>query len=294
MSRRSWPRVIVAMMSALPLGAVSRLAGRIARLRLPAPLQRAQIRVLGRLFGVDFGEVADPLGSFTSFQDFFTRQLRDGVRPIDSSPDALVAPCDGAWGASGRIEGGQLLQIKGRPYSLARLLGSEEDAKRFEGGWYATLYLAPRDYHRFHTPCAVEVRAARYLPGTLLPVNAIGLEGQEGLFSENERICAHMALAPFVASAEPALCLVAVGATLVGSVKVTFDDLRTNRPGGEPMHRTYAPGEIRLEKGAEWGRFEFGSTLVLLATAEAMTLDSPPAGTLLRLGTRIGTLAGMA
>ena len=290
MTDRAWPRRVAAVMRLLPLAAISRLAGRLARVRLPAPLQRAQIRLFGRVFGVDLGEARDPVESYACFQDFFTRALRAGARPVDAAADAFVSPCDGAWGASGRIESGTLLQVKGRAYPLAALLGSADEAKRLEGGSFATFYLSPRDYHRFHAPCDTRVVAARYLPGTLWPVNRIGLEGVDGLFAHNERICAWMHVEGVPApSDEPPLCLVAVGATMVGAVRVVFDSLSTNIRGGAPTLRLY-PEPIRLARGQEWGRFEFGSTIVMVAAAGTVALESEAPGTPMRLGRRIGTV----
>ncbi len=115
-------RIVIDAMRALPVGAISRLAGRVATARLPRPLLVAGIRGFGRVFDVDLSEAKDPIGSFATFQDFFTRELRDGARPIDPAPDAFVSPCDGVWGASGEIRDDTLLQVKGREYSLAALL----------------------------------------------------------------------------------------------------------------------------------------------------------------------------
>jgi phosphatidylserine decarboxylase len=279
-------RIALGALGRLPLHLASRAAGRLAALRLPGPLQRAEIRLFGAAAGVDFGEAA-PLESYASLQAFFTRALLRGARPIDPAPDALVSPCDGSWGASGRVERGTLLQVKGRPYSLGALLARETAAPAFEGGVYATFYLAPRDYHRFHAPCDLRFVRARYVPGTLWPVNPLGVEGIDGLFAQNERICAH---------AETrhggALALVAVGATLVGKVRVAFDDLATNLAGSGRVERYYADGGHPFAKGDEWGRFEFGSTIVLVAAAGVARLDARPPGSPLRLGARIGTLLG--
>jgi phosphatidylserine decarboxylase len=279
-------RLQIAALRLLPRNSLSRLAGRLASARLPGPLLRLWIVAFGRLAGVDFSESRDPIESFATFQDFFTRALRPGVRPLDADPRALVAPCDGSWGISGRVENGTLLQIKGRAYRLAALLGDEADARRFEGGPYATFYLAPRDYHRFHAPCSGSVVRCTYLPGTLWPVNRAGLAAVDGVFAENERICAHLRAE---GSGEgEALCLVAVGATMVGKVRLSFDDLTTNA-GSAAVSRTYTDPP-RLEKGQEWGRFEFGSTIVLVATPRLLSLDAQPPGSRLRLGARIGTV----
>lgn len=285
--RIGFSRLVIDVMRALPVNTISRLAGRAATARLPQPLLAAAIRGFGRVFGVDFSEARDPVESFSSFQDFFTRELRPGVRPIDPASDAFVSPCDGIWGASGEIHDGMLLQVKGKQYSLAALLGGERDAACFEGGRFATLYLSPRDYHRFHAPCDVEVVSARYLPGALWPVNGLGLEGVDGLFARNERICAWMRVAGNTEA--PGLCLVAVGATLVGSVRVAFDSLSTNEKGAVATTRTYDPA-VCYARGAEWGRFEFGSTIVLVAGPGVVALEPADPGTPLRLGRRIGTL----
>lgn len=238
--------------------------------------------------GVDFSEVRDPLADFPKLQDFFVRQLKRGARPVDPAPGALVSPCDGAWGQTGVVEGGQLLQVKGRPYSLAELLGSAEEAAAFEGGAFATLYLSPKDYHRFHTPCAAALRRARYLPGGLWPVNRAGVELVDSLFARNERICA------FFDVAEPGLgghfCLVAVGATMVGKIRLSFDNMESNLGGVRRRTERVYDDALRFERCEEWGRFHFGSTLVLVATAGTLRLDAGGRGEPLRLGRRIGQL----
>ncbi len=270
----------------LPRNWLSRAAGRFAALRLPGPLVRAEIALFARAVGADLSEVREPLGSFESLQAFFTRALRDGARPIDPADDALVAPCDGAWGESGAIEGGRALQVKGRPYSVADLLASREDAAELEGGTFATFYLAPRDYHRFHSPCDVTVERARYVPGTLWPVNALGLHAIDSLFAQNERIAARMR----ARRGGFPLYLVAVGATMVGKIRLRFDALETNVTGARAQLHTYPDG-VPLAKGQEWGHFEFGSTLVLVAPRGALRLDARPPGGRLRMGERIGALS---
>jgi len=284
----AWRALLIAALRVLPKNAISRLAGRIVSLRLPPLLQRWQIRAFARIFGVDWSEIRDPITSFRSLQDFFVRALLPEARPVAADPDAFVSPCDGAWGESGIVKAGMLLQIKGRPYSLAALLGSDASAKHFEGGSYATIYLSPRDYHRFHAPCDVVVAQLRYLPGTLWPVNRAGVEGVDALFAQNERICTFMDLpAP---GGRNALCIVAVGATLVGKVRVNFDSLSSNLPGAAVQERLYAEEAPRLVKGEEWGRFEFGSTLVVIIAPGVAELEVHEPGTSVRMGARIGAL----
>jgi phosphatidylserine decarboxylase len=292
-AQSSWHGPALGLVRALPRNAISRLMGRIAAGRLPRSLRAPVLGAFGRAVGVNFDEVRDPIDSFDSLQAFFTRALAAGARPVDPQPDSLVAPCDGVWGESGMVEDGMLMQLKGRPYSLAALLGDEALAQRYEGGAFATFYLAPRDYHRFHTPCAVRVTGATLIPGTLWPVNQLGVRGIDGLFAENERICAHLTIAADAASGVPqALCLVAVGATMVGRIRLTFDAMTTNVPGASLRQRDYPDGGIALAKGQEWGHFEFGSTIVMLAEPGLLTLDAAPPGTPLRQGTRIGRLLG--
>ena len=280
-------RLVLGALRALPLNALSRAAGRFARLQLPPPLQRALIRFFARAVGVDWSEVRDPIDSFPSLQSFFTRALRPGVRPSDPGEHGFLSPCDGRWGASGRVEQGMLLQVKGQDYALADLLGSAEDAAAVEGGPYATLYLAPRDYHRFHVPLDARVVRARYLPGSLWPVNRLGVEGVPGLFAVNERIC--MELKPEEESGAR-LWIVAVGATMVGGMRVVFDrELGTNTARLPAQERRY-PEPPFLQSGSELGRFEFGSTLVVVASPGWLALDAREPGTPLRLGTRIGSV----
>lgn len=278
-------RALIAALELLPRSLLSRAAGRFAELRWPGPLQRCQLRGFARVFGIDLGEVRDPLESFASLQAFFTRALRDGVRPLDPDPAALLSPCDGAWGLSGEIREGRLFQLKGHAYALAELLASESDARSYEGGEYATLYLSPRDYHRFHSPADVRIERALHVPGTLWPVNRAGLELVPGLFARNERICTH------ARGASGPLCLVAVGATMVGKVRLAFDaSLATQASRRRTTERSYAGAEPRLARGAEWGRFEFGSTLVLLLAPGTARLEPSEPGTPVRMGRRIGRL----
>ena len=284
-------RLAVAALWLLPKNLLSRLAGRLASLRLPRFLRAPAVRAFGRTFGVDFSEVRDPLDSFPSIQDFFVRRLKDGVRPVDETPGAVVSPCDGAWGRCGIVRHGLALQVKGSPYKIGELLGID-DVTPFEGGVFATFYLSPKDYHRFHTPFAAEIDEARYLPGDLWPVNRIGVEGVARLFSRNERIVAFFRLPPDEQYRRRQVALAAVGATNVGKVHVTFDDLETNVAGRRvETHRTYEPAHA-FDRCQEWGRFEFGSTLVLVAERGALELDVQPAGTPMRLGRRIGRLLG--
>lgn len=280
-------RAVITSLKVLPQHTMSAMAGRLFSLTTPAPLRKLAVTTYGKVTGVNFEEVKEPLDSFTSLQNFFTRELKDGARPVDEAKDAIVSPCDGAWGASGTINDDTALQLKGRPYSIRMLLQDDQLAARFDGGVYSTLYLSPRDYHRFHAPAAGDVDTLRYIPGALWPVNGAGLFHIDGLFTKNERIIAF--LRP-TARPDALIAMVAVGATMVGKIKVAFDDdVTTNVRQPVTTVRRYDP-PVHLDKGQEWGRFLFGSTIVLLATPGLFDLEAQAEGSPLRLGTRIGRL----
>lgn len=280
-------RAVITSLKVLPQHAMSAAMGKVCSLPTPAPLRSFAVRAFGKRVGVNFDEVKEPLSSFRSLQDFFTRELKEGARPIAPGDDVVVSPCDGAWGACGTIDDDTAMQVKGRPYSVRMLLHDDALANRFDGGTYATLYLSPRDYHRFHVPVAGEVDTLRYVPGALWPVNSGGLNHVDGLFTKNERIIAFLRPKQ---KPDGLIAMVAVGATMVGKIKVAFDDsVTTNvRNPATTVHRYDPP--VELEKGAEWGRFLFGSTIVLLATPGVLDLDIQAAGTTLRLGTAIGSI----
>jgi phosphatidylserine decarboxylase len=280
-------RVVINSLKVLPQHTMSAMAGTVFGWQTPRALRKLAVTAYGKYFGVNFDEVKEPLDSFSSLQNFFVRELKDGARPVDAAPDALVSPCDGAWGACGTIDDDTALQLKGRSYSVRMLLHDDELARRFDGGTFATFYLSPKDYHRFHTPCAGDVDRLRYVPGALWPVNGAGLHHVDGLFTKNERIIAYLRPA---GRPDALVALVAVAATMVGKIQIAFDDeVSTNVRNPQATVRRYDPPVV-LNKGQEWGRFLFGSTIVMLATPGLLALDTQPEGTVLRLGTRIGTV----
>lgn len=290
---RGLARGLLALLHLLPKNALSRAMGWLASRRLPRSLQRLELELFVRLAGVDTRELARPLEDFDTLQSFFTRALAAGARPLEGGESVLVSPCDGAWGSSGRVEQGTILQVKGRPYRVADLLGSERQASAFEGGEFATLYLSPRDYHRFHTPAAGRITRLVYRPGSLWPVNPIGRLGIDSLFARNERICAWLEVAgPVDGRAGGEIAMVAVGATMVGSVRLAFDALCTNRPSAEAEERELGAMGPKFARGEEWGHFEFGSTIILLIPPGLFRLEPKAMGTPVRLGQAIGHRIG--
>lgn len=251
-------RTFIALMGAVPKNALSRLVGALTRVEVPrAPLAWIIGRFAAR-YGVDLGE-CDPPSSFRTFGEFFARPLKPGRRPIAPGEDVVVSPADAVVSESGLATAGRLVQAKGIDYTVGALLGDYEAVGRFEGGAWATLYLSPRDYHRIHFPLGGRVTGWRYVPGRLWPVNPASVRSVPSLFAINERLVVHLDT-PLGGCA-----VVAVGATVVGRVRASFDASvpPTNLPGAVMQHARYAE-PIPVEKGGELGAFEMGSTVVLL------------------------------
>ncbi len=211
-------------------------------------------------FQIDVAPIKKPLDQFENLLDFFVREYRPEARPIAMEPDLMISPVDGRVSQIGQIQQGALFQAKGITYSLEDLLGKQQKyTKRFINGSFVTIYLSPRDYHRIHMPLTGKITESTYIPGQLYPVNEWGVKWIPGLFVVNER------LVTYIETGLAAVALVKVGATNVGSIKVTYDsDVVTNRRGAPSLeHKVYsAPHTLR--KGEEVGRFEFGSTIILL------------------------------
>ena len=274
-----------ALVEALPRKAVSRALGFLSELPMPRLLLEPVLRAYSKGFGVDLSEAGRPLSAYASFNDFFTRELRPGLRPIAADPDTVVAPVDGRVYMSGPVENGTILQVKGVPYRVADLLGSVADAAPFEGGSFVTAYLSPKDYHRIHWPLDGAIDLIRHLPGDLWPVNDTALARVPGLFARNERV----AILGATRAGHP-FALVPVGALNVGSIRLAFHPLRTNRGRTAVPHAIRFDPPIAAVRGAEAARFAFGSAVVLLLSKEAGHLDQPASGTVVRLGVPIGRI----
>jgi phosphatidylserine decarboxylase len=275
MSFRRRAEWLAATASSSPL--VSRLTGRLSDLHLPAALLSRAIRAYARLYGADLAEAERPVEDYRSFNDFFTRRLAADRRPIARQAGLVVSPCDARLAAIGPLLGdGRLEQIKGCDYSIEALLGSVEDARPFAEGVQATLYLSPAMYHRVHWPVDGTIRAWRYLPGRLFPVNGFGVRSIAGLYTRNERVAVFMDSA-----AHGKLAIVLVGAANVGRISLAFADLVTNtlrRPGSFTPDRP-----IAVCRGAELGAFNLGSTVVLLVADSALAAAALP-GALVKVG----------
>ena len=265
-----------------PKSSFSRLMGALASRAWPGWLLRPVIALYVRAFRIDMGQFGTPPGGFPTFNAFFTRPLAPGARPIEGDPGRVVSPVDGTVIEGGEITSGRRLQAKGMDYSLSELLNDDPAWRAYDGGTFLTLYLSPRDYHRIHSPCAARVERFAYVPGELWTVNPAGVRGVPGLFTRNER------LITVLGGVFGEMMLIAVGATIVGKIKVVYhsttSNLRGAAPLGEPLELPYA-----LAKGQELGRFELGSTVILLFRPGAVRPDDLKNGTQVRMGQGIAT-----
>lgn len=250
----------------LPKLALTRFAGRIASSK-GGRFTPHLIRWFARKYGVNMDDAHNAdLASYGSFNEFFTRALREGARPLSDAD--FVCPVDGAISQFGRIEHDQIIQAKGHRYSTAALVGGDTGlAARFDHGSFATLYLSPRDYHRIHMPCDARLMRMIYVPGALFSVNPVTARGVPGLFARNERVVCvfESGFGPFV--------LVLVGATIVGSMQTVWHGVVNASRSGKIREWRYDDQQILLKKGEEMGRFLLGSTVVMLFPRDVLEFN---------------------
>lgn len=241
----------------LPKQGMTRLAGRFAARRC-GRLTTVAIRRFVQVYGVDMSEAAEPdITHYETFNDFFTRPLKPGARPLATTP--WVCPVDGVISQFGRTDRDQIVQAKGHHYAIAALVGGDARlAERFEHGSFATLYLSPRDYHRVHMPCDGRLLRMVYVPGTLFSVNPATARAVPGLFARNERIVC------LFETAHGPLVLALVGATIVGSMATVWHGAVNAPRPGRMCEWHYEDKQVTLARGDEMGRFMLGSTVVLL------------------------------
>jgi phosphatidylserine decarboxylase len=260
------PRLAVLHQYLLPKQAITALGGRIASAEA-GDVTTAIIRWFVRRYGVHMSEAADPdITHYRTFNEFFTRALRPGVRPI--AAEDLVCPVDGAISQFGAIERDQIFQAKGHHYSTTALVGGDAAlAARFDNGSFATLYLSPKDYHRVHMPCDGRLLRMIHVPGALFSVNPLTARGVPGLFARNERVvCVFEGpRGPFV--------LALVGATIVGSMATVWHGVVNPPRVSRVREWCYDDGRVTLKQGEEMGRFLLGSTVVMLFPAPRLAFN---------------------
>jgi phosphatidylserine decarboxylase len=267
----------------LPKKALTALAGKFANAQA-GRFTTAAIRKFVARYGVNMSEAANAdISSYASFNDFFTRPLRAGARPLAQAD--FISPVDGAISQFGAIERDQIFQAKGHRFSTTALVGGDAElAAKFQDGSFANLYLSPRDYHRIHMPCAGQLTRMIYVPGELFSVNPTTARGIPDLFARNERVvCAFDSeRGPFV--------LVLVGATIVGSMATVWHGVVNASRSGQVREWRYDDQDIALDQGHEMGRFLLGSTVVMLFPKGALQFNPSWApAQAVRLGEAMGS-----
>ncbi len=257
-------------------------------------MRRPVLGTFARAIGIDLEEAERPLSEYETLDEFFVRRLRPGARGVPNDPDALASPVDGVVGQLGEIRTGHALQAKGRSYSIARLVDHADEADRFEGGLFITIYLSPRHYHRIHAPCGGNIIGARHIPGALLPVNRHAVRHVDDLFPRNERLVC------WLEGPLGRVAVVAIGAYNVGRISAAFDSEWagpgrigvTNRGTVVPESRSYNP-PVPIAQGDEIMAFHLGSTLVMLVDPQRVGfLPTIQEGSEVRVGQILGRNGG--
>ena len=250
--------LFVALQRVLPKHFLSRLIARAAESKQPW-LKNMLISRAIKAFNINMQEAAsDNLDDYENFNAFFTRALKPGVRPIDKGQTSIVSPADGAISQAGPISKNRILQAKGIDYSVSRLLGDSSQARFYQDGNFATIYLSPKDYHRVHMPAAGKLLSSRYIPGELFSVNDKTAQALPGLFARNERL-----VCEFESPELGRFSLIFVGAMLVAGIETQWSGFE--QPGPGTVRETdHCSDALQYAKGDEIGRFKFGSTVILL------------------------------
>jgi len=246
-------KLFIFLQHIVPHHLLSRLVGKIAAAEL-SWIKKPFIRLFIRIFNVDMSESKQSEDDFKSFNEFFTRELTDGARPLPASADRIASPADGKVSACGRIEGNQVLQVKGQTYSLEKLLA--DSSPPYKDGSFITIYLSPSNYHRVHMPFTGKLIRMKYLPGRLFSVNETTVSGVDDLFAINERM-----VCEFETEFGPA-AVIMVGAMIVAGIQPAW------RSAPYPSrYREELPENVMFTQGEELGRFLLGSTAIVLTQA---------------------------
>ena len=251
----------------LPKQGLTKLAGRVAGHK-GGSYTTTLIRWFVKQYGVNMAEAVNPdIESYATFNDFFTRPLRDGVRPLANAD--FVCPVDGAISQTGTIDDHQIFQAKGHDFTTSALVGGDTAlAAQFQHGSFANLYLSPKDYHRLHMPCDGRLTRMIYVPGALFSVNPTTARGIPNLFARNERV-----VCVFESPEHGTFVSVLVGATIVGSMATTWHGLVNPPRTGQLREWRYDDQQIIIKKGEEMGRFLLGSTIVMLFKKDTITFN---------------------
>lgn len=248
----------------VPKNHLSRSVGRLVHTRLPGAVARRVVRWFAKTYEIDVDAAEHEIHHYPTIGHFFTRNLRAGLRPIESD---FVSPVDGTLRNFGTVQGGRLEQIKGKDYTLSRFLGDEATAARYENGAFFNLYLSPQDYHHVHSPVGGSIRGSVHIPGKLWPVNDWSMANVDELFSINERVITYIECQYGI------VAVVMIGATNVGQISVTYDSFISNTVGTDkPAVRNYQPPKP-IAAGEKLGTFHMGSSVVMLIERGRLDLE---------------------
>lgn len=285
-------RTAARLLHLLPRERITRALGKLTEAQVPRPILDPVLGVYSRAYNVNLDEAVVPDGGFRSFNEFFTRELRDGARPVDLSDATLVSPADGRLDDAGAIDAATRFFIKGREYTAESLLASATDAQIFSGGQFAIVYLSPRDYHRVHSPETLEVEMVRHVPGVLYPVNDFGVRHVPGLFAKNERVVV-LGRSPVFGR----VAVVFVGAMIVGRINLYIPAPDRPAIGGPMAERHFGTADApsvacpTVKRGEQLGSFSLGSTVVMLVERAPESLrdewSTERLGTAVRMGEAI-------
>lgn len=262
----------------LPKNTLSRFVGFCAN----KSFSKAFIPWFAKRYKINLEEAEFPIGEYPTLNQFFTRKLKPGRRPItgEGKENILISPVDGKIAQFGNISEGKLIQAKGKTYTLTELIGNKEEASLYKEGKFMTIYLAPTDYHRMHHYADGKITGYRYLPGKLFPVNEFSVANVENLFPINERFNTYYDCNGRKTG------IVKVGATVVGKIKVTYCEVESN------ISKQGAAGSfnepIEVKKGDELGLFAMGSTVVMLFEKDAFEFENFELGQKVQLGQKLG------
>ena len=279
-------KAFVLLQYALPHHLLSRLMGKFTYCEKPI-IKDLMIRRISAAYHIDLSDALEPdAGAYRSFNEFFTRPLKPSARPIASAAGSIASPADGFLSQKGPIQVSSIIQAKGFEYSVEDLLGGNaERAAPFHGGSFATIYLSPRDYHRLHMPLPGTLKEMIHVPGRLFSVNDATTRNVPGLFARNERV-----VAIFETEAGP-MALILVGAIFVASIETVWHGVVTPPTRKGVQSFSYDKDRVVIEKGAEMGRFNMGSTIIALFGNPNVTFDTQiTPGAAVRMGSSIGRI----
>lgn len=277
--------IMLALQRLLPKHRLSRAVAKLAESERPW-LKNLLIKAAIRAFDINMQEaISDNIDDYENFNAFFTRELKADARPLDSDPSTVISPADGVVSQAGDIVSNRVLQAKGIDYSVARLVGDSTQAKLYNNGTFATIYLSPKDYHRVHIPADGQLLSTRYIPGELFSVNQQTAETLPGLFARNERL-----VCEFKSQEIGHFSVILVGAMLVAGIETVWGGFEQPGPGSV-RETDFSTADKTYSKGDEIGRFKFGSTVILLFQSNQVALEEDlQPSTALCMGEKMGLI----